>query len=103
MKKLLLGLLLALSVVSYGFSEFQLDSNFGWFFERNTYTDGETASRSIHGPMLGVIARYFPLTHLGVFLGLDSDITLSANNDEYLNIFMQKEWTQGSKRTLGIN
>ena len=88
MKKLFIGILLALSVVGYGFSEFQLESNFGWFFESNTYTDDDV-SRSINGPMLGVTARYFPSVHFGLFAGFDSDITISANNDEYVSLFEQ--------------
>jgi hypothetical protein len=89
MKKLLFGILFTLAIVNCGFSEIQMDSNIGWFFENNTYTDGEKISRSIRGPMLSVIARYFPFTSFGVFLGLNSDITLSANNDEYVTLFTQ--------------
>jgi hypothetical protein len=89
MKRLFLSLLLALFAANYGFSEFQIDSNFGWFFERNTYTD-ESVSRSINGPMLGVIIRYFPLTHFGIFAGFDSDVTIAANNDEYLSLFTEE-------------
>jgi hypothetical protein len=89
MKKLLFGIFFALAIANYGFSEFQLDSNIGWFFENDTYTDGEEISRSVHGPMLGVTGRYFPFANFGIFLGFDSDITLSANNDEYASMFTQ--------------
>jgi hypothetical protein len=89
MKKLFFGILFTLAVVNYGFSEIQVDSSLGWFFENNTYTDGEEVSRSIHGPMLSVIARYFPFANFGMFLGVDSDITISANNDEYVTLFTE--------------
>ena len=75
-EKLFPGILLALSVVTYGFSEFQLDSSFGWFFESITYTDDDV-SWSINGPMPGITVRYFPITNFGLFAGLDSDITLT--------------------------
>jgi hypothetical protein len=95
MKRALWGILFLLFAINYSFSELQVDSGLGWFFEGDTYTES-SESRRISGPMLHIDLRYFLNSSWGVLVGIDSDITLFADYDDSLKILRQ----QGIRLTI---
>jgi hypothetical protein len=86
MKKIFLLSVFIISITSFTFADFQLDTSSGYFFNTDTYKE-DKISRSFNGINLNITARYLFSRYIGLYLGGDFKAWFSANNDDYTKYF----------------
>jgi hypothetical protein len=104
MKRLLGFFIFFIAVSTNIFSEIQLEGNFGYFFETNTYNNIE---RNLNGQSIGITARFFPIKTIGLFLGINSNMFKFSDSNEYIKEFISEgndvELYKNSRDYIDIN
>jgi len=84
MRKFVLLVLFAILITGVAFAEFQLETDFGYFFNTDDY---DSVKRSFNGMNLSITPRYFFTENIGLFIGGNFKAWFSADNNEYIKKF----------------
>jgi len=80
MKRLLFFVVFVL-IAGFVFAEFQIETDFGYFFNSDKYG---SLKRTFNGINISISPRYFFTKNIGLFLGGDFKAWFSADNNEYV-------------------